>query len=288
MTLEAKLQLVSANCLHGKPVPHALRVLWQADENNDAFVKGALWLNLLTSHGELDEIFSENAADGDEGIIANTRAHRRVFERLGFFAQGDDGEFYAFDLQTGAPEDPPVVVLDTEGQYDWKGENLAEFIFRIAEDRDKGDDARSWLREHDLQLGELGELGSTTQFFPSIQKYQEGIYYECLGEPQVENPTPSEPVNVGDMLTWLLRPGPEVRAAICEVLKLPAGSRPTMYCAWCDGAGRVTNVKLPRTDATKDHAMCGVRFGMSEDEVKSLLGESAETGKKNRVEGISI
>ena len=280
MSVETTLKTVAEKCLRGRPVPCALQILWQAHEAKAPFLADALWLKLLTSLDVLDDGYSESIAGGDEGILANVRAHRRTFERLGFFAEGDDSQLYAFDLQSGPADDPPVVVLDTEGQYEWEGENLTEAIFRIAEDRDQADEARAWLEAHGLPLGELGRLGSTTQFLPSIKDYHEGIYHQNLGQPRDEKPTPSQPADPRDPFTWLLRPAAEVCAALCVLLKLPAGSRPSMHCVWCDGAGRVTTVSIPRTAATENLAVHGVKFGMKETDVNPLLGKPSETGKK--------
>jgi hypothetical protein len=273
---------ISEDCLHGRPLPRALEVLWQAHDDEDPFLADVLWLKLLTSLHVLDEGYAESIAKGDEDILANVRAHRRVFERLGFFAQADDGELYAFDFQSGSTDDPPVVALDTEGQYEWKGENLAEVMVRIAEDRDKAkaNEAHAWLSAHGLPLGELGELGSTTQFLPSIKDYHEGLYYQTLGRPRLEKSTSSQPVDPRDPFTWLLCSGPKVCAAICILLQLPAGSRPSMFCVWCDGAGRVISIKFPRTAITQDIPVQGVKFGMTETEVNRLLGKPTETGKK--------
>jgi hypothetical protein len=184
MSLENTFKLVSEKCLRGRPVPRSLQILWKAQEDNDPFLADALWLTLLTAPDEAEEGYTESFAGDDPDVLANVRAHRHVFERLGFFAKEDNGEGLAFDFQSGDASEPPVIELDTEGQYGWKGANLAEAIFRIAEDRDQGDDARAWLAAHDLALGDLGELGSTSQFLPSIQDYQEREYYKLRGEPR--------------------------------------------------------------------------------------------------------
>src|SRR5206468_2169502 len=150
----------------------------------------------------------------------------------------------------------------------------------IAEDRDQGNEARTWLAAHSLPLGDLGELGSTTQFLPSLKDYQENIYYQNLGQPRGEKPTPTQSADPRDPFTWLLRPAAEVRGALCVLLKLPAGATPTMFCVWCDGEGRVTNVKIPRTPATEHTPIQGVKFGATKAEIAKLLGKPTEAGKK--------
>ena len=49
------------------------------------------------SRANLDEKGQKNRL-----VLASVRAHRRVFERLGFFAEGHDGNLFAFDLQGGS------------------------------------------------------------------------------------------------------------------------------------------------------------------------------------------
>jgi len=52
---------------------------------------------LLTSLDVLEEAFGAALEAESHDIAANVRAHRRVFERLGFFAEGEDGALWAFE-----------------------------------------------------------------------------------------------------------------------------------------------------------------------------------------------
>jgi hypothetical protein len=131
-----------------------------------------------------------------------------------------------------------VIELDTEGQYEWKGVGLAEAVFRIAESMHRREEARKWLQAHGLILGELGELGSTTQFLPSIKDLHDRFNCEFLGRPRALIPSSKEPADSRDLFTWLLRPSEEVCKVIAILLNLPAEARPSEFWVWCDGESR--------------------------------------------------
>ena len=281
MSLEDKLKLVSQNCLHGRPVPRSLQCLWKAQEEGDRFLADVLEIKLLTSLEVLQQGYSEAIADGDSGILASLRAHQRVFERIGFFAVKDDGELWAFDFQSGSPTEPPVVELDTEGQYRWQGADVVEVIFRAAERLGKGQEARDQFEAQGFVLGDIGELGSTTQFFPSIQKFHDRLYYDLLQKPRTTVPSSDQPADPHDLFTWLLRPGDEVCRAIAVLRGLPAGSKPAEEWVWCDGEGRVTQIVVRNRGSSQEMQVKGVKLGMSPKEVVKLLGKPIKMGRES-------
>jgi hypothetical protein len=282
MATSANQLAVSQNCLHGKPLPKSLEILWAAQERRDAYLADEIRLELLTSVDELNEGYGEAIAGDDADILANVRAHQRVFARLGFFAKDEDGGFYASDLASPAA-DPPVVWLDSEGQYTWRGIHLAEAVFRLTGVLDRGAEALAWLSEHGLPVDgprDFGrvEIGATTQFLPSMKDLHKRHYLELLGKPVAIKVAPSEAAAPRDPATWLRRPGAEVREALASLLKLPPGS--TFERAWvaCDADGRVNTIWFYDTPATHGVAVHGITFGMSRKKAEAALGSPSAKG----------
>jgi hypothetical protein len=278
--MEAKRKsALSKQCFHGAPMPKSIEKLWDAVEEEDDFITDTLALTLLESRDALNDGYGDELLEESEDTAANVRAHRKVFERLAFFAQGDDGELFAFDLETGPKDDPPIVKLDTEGEYDWVGVNLAETIFRLAEDVDEGEEAESWLEENEWSTGPWGELGSTTGHLPSLGKLQAGLYWELVGKPRPHAPTPERAADPHDAATWFLRPGPEVLAALQELHGIGKDEFPEEQWLECDGEGRVTTVWLHETEGLTLH---GVAFGDSHEKVMQQLGKPKQEWDEER------
>ncbi len=270
MTAEEAQRIVK-NCLRGRSMPRSLEVLWKCQQEGDAALASMFRIeSLLNDLAPLDDGYGDAIARESADIAANVAAHRKIFEQLGFFAAVEDGAFLAYWLEDPAPE-PAVVKLDSEGQYGWAGQNAAEALFRLAEDRDAAG-ARAWLQKQGLDLAELGELGSATQFLPKLGDAHERIYYTNLGEPRPAREMAAVPADPGDPTTWLLRPGAEVKEALIRIL----GAPPMEYCVWCDGAGLVTQVKL--SAKTNTQPVLGVAIGSSKVEVEQILGPPAKTG----------
>jgi hypothetical protein len=78
---------ISRACLRGRPCPASLLTLCAGCFPGSLIAAHGI-KRLLTSLDVLDE-GSLEAESPD--VAANVRAHRRVFERLGFFAEGEDG-----------------------------------------------------------------------------------------------------------------------------------------------------------------------------------------------------
>jgi len=277
--MASTLKTVSEKCLGGRPLPSGLATLWKAHEEGDAFLADDLGITLLTSLDPLEDGYGESIAEGNPDILANVRAHRKAFERLGLFAKDDDSGFLGYDFQMGPADDPPVVQLDSEGQYSWKGANLAEALYRVAEDKGDPDKAKEWLAAHGLPVGELGVLGSTTQFLPSITDWHSELYYEFKGQPRSKIAGSVKSADPTDPDTWLLRPGKDVSQALSALLKSPPNSTPSEQWVSCDGEGRIATIWLKQRAETKQMAIWGVRFGMPENEVTALLGQAEKTGK---------
>ncbi len=265
--LEDILKAVSTSCLHGQRPPHALEVLWRAYEAGGRSLGEQLGIELLTSASRLEETYPPESPDPD--IAANLRAHRRMFERLGFFARDNEGAFWAFHLDHLPADDAPVVRLDSEGQYDWLASSVPEALFRAANDAES---MRVWL-EHRLPLAEVGDVGASTQFLPSLKKLHERWYWEQRGEAcPPPAPDAAEAATARHPLTWVLRPVSEVRPALNELLGLEPDSLPQQQWVDCDADGRVNTVWLHRTPATEAIVIRGVGYGMSEPEIVALLG----------------
>jgi hypothetical protein len=268
-------------CLHGKPLPASLKVLWNAQQRRDQFLETRLDLELLSSLAALEDGYGEGIADGNADILANVRAHHRVFSRLGFFAQDGDGGFLAFDLASPSA-DPPVVLLDNEGQYGWQGIHLAEAIFRMVRHED-GAVALAWLAAHGLPVEgpndfDQVDIGASTQFLPSMRSLKERMDAEELGETVVIKTPPSAPAVAGNPTTWLRRPRDEVRDALLSLLGLDAGS--TLQRQWiaCDAEERISTLWFHDTPATHAVAVHGITFGMTIQKVMNLLGSPSRKG----------
>lgn len=265
--LEDILKTVSMSCLHGQRPPHTLEALWRAHETGDRLLSEQLGVELLTSVSELEETYPPDSPDTD--VAANLRAHRRMFERLGFFALDNEGAFWAFHLDHLRADDAPVVRLDSEGQYDWLAGSMPEALFRAANDSES---VRVWLEHHHLPLVEVGDVGASTQFLPSLKKQHERCYWEHRGKLCPPPPDAAEAATARHPLTWLLRPASEVRPALNELLGLERDSLPNQSWVMCDADGRVDTVWLHRTPATEAIVIRGVGYGMREAEIVALLG----------------
>jgi len=262
---------LSQRCLWGHPVPGSLEVLWDRHQKRDRAL-GALFgiERLLVDLNPLDDGYGDAIASESEDIAFNVRAHRTMFEQLGFFAAIEDGAFLAYWLRADLPE-PPVVQLDSEGTYRWQGGTAAEALFRIAEERDDGDAARTWLATRGLALGTVGELGTSTQFLPDLDDLHARTYYQNRGEPR---PTPVEaaaPADARAPETWLLRPGSEVKDAITKLL----GAPPAEFCAWCNGDGLVKQILLGR-EMPAGVTVLGIPIGATRTHVEKQLGKPAK------------
>jgi hypothetical protein len=98
MSTKDLIETVSTNCLHGRPLPKALCVLWDAFNDSDRFITETCGLSLLKSLDALGRGYGPELEKESPDIAANIRAHRRLFTRLGFFAEDDDGGLLAIAL----------------------------------------------------------------------------------------------------------------------------------------------------------------------------------------------
>jgi hypothetical protein len=197
---------------------------------------------LLTNLDVLEDGYGDAIAAEGGDVAANVRAHRRVFERLGFFAEGEDGVLWALDL-TSNVEEPPVVGLDTEGQYAWLGIDLAQVLGR--------DEEAAWV---------------ATQFLPSLSKLQARYYHEEKGAPRPPTRISPLPAVPDDPASWLARPGSEVAAALAALM--PAREP----IASCDDEGLVSTIWLPREGPLARLSVRGIALGSSVHTVRERLG----------------
>ena len=239
---------ISRVCLRGRACPDSLAKLW------DAHARGALpetygIRRLLSSLDVLEDGYG--AADrGRKGadIAANVRAHRRVFERLGFFAEDSDGALWAFDLGAVVDE-PPVVALDAEGQYSWIGIDLAQVL------------------AHDEE-----GAGVSTQFLPGLDDLHRGYYAEETGAPRSPRIAATLPAVADAPESWLRRPGGEVRAVLGPTL-------PREPVVRCSGDGLVRTVWLPREGPLAALLVRGVGLGADAAGVRRRLGAPTSEGR---------
>ena len=252
-------------------MPRSLEVLWDRHQKRDSALRNLFEIEqLLVDLKPLNTGYGEAIAGESEDIAANVRAHRTMFEQLGFFAAIEGGAFLAYWLRADLSE-LPVVRLDSEGTYGWQGGNAAEALFRIAEESDDGDAARTWLAAHGLELGVVGELGTSTQFLPDLDDLHARTYYQNCGQPRPTLEMAVAPADVRSPATWLLRPGPEVRAAMTKLL----GAPPADFCAWCSGNGLVKHILLGR-EFPPGLTILGIPIGSTRAHVEKQLGKPAK------------
>lgn len=265
---------VSHNCLGGRPLPRSLEILWENDED----AEDALEIHLLDEPDWVDD-----SADSDPHVRANVQAHREMFQKIGFFAKGDEGELYGYWWGTNSPE-PPVVTLDSEGSYEWAGIDLTEAMLARFHREDPDEDEQydwdyteNWLNQHNLPTAELTDLGATTQFLPNLADMHSRRYHELVGDPRPAV-TPSEaPADPADPLSWLMRPADEVRAAMTALL----GAPPTEHRVWTLGDGLVESVMFDRRMPVIP-VVLGVTVGSTRDEVRQCLGHGEELAPVRR------
>ena len=271
------LPSLSTLCFHGQPVPVPLRkVLAAGDDADDPL--GDCEIELLTSLTPLDAGYGDHVAAESASIAANVRAHRRLFQRIGFFAEDGDGGFIGFHLDTENRDDPPVVQLDSEGQYRWLGITLGDALLRLADDLGDVERMGQWLRALEITTAPLKTVGATTQFLPSLQDLQERWYYEELGTPRRALDSSVAPAVPNNPNTWLLRPGAEVAGVLRSLLGVAAGDFPDKQWVACDGDGRVNTIWLQRVGATASTSVLGFGFGAIPSQIEASLGPPQRRG----------
>jgi hypothetical protein len=258
------MRRISDQCLRGRPVPRSLAALWDAADGGESLWERFRIECLLRDLAPLDAGYGEAIARESEGAAASIRAHREIFQQLGFFAESQNGGFLAFWLRDESPE-PVVLELDDEGQYAWRGENLAEVLVRRVEDDPEG--ARTWLAERGVELGALGELGASTQFLPDPQKLHEELFRAARGEERRRREPARNPASPNDFSSWLLRPGPEVKSAIERRLGAPCRH----FCAWCGADGLVDSMRFDKR--LDPGPVLGIALGAPRTSVTAALGE---------------
>jgi hypothetical protein len=270
----AREEQISRTCLHGRALPRSLKVLWvEAETGNGVLIRTFGIERLLTDLTQLDIGYGEAVASESPDIAANIRAHRLVFEQIGFFAALRDDEFLGFWLRDDSPE-PAVVRLDSEGQYAWLGITAAEALFHLGHNKTQDEPALRWLRENALKLAESSEMGASTQFLPDLGDLHAEMYYAYLGRPRARREQAKAPAHPQDPTTWLLRPGPEVQEAFTKF----AGGPPMHFCVWCTGEGLVKAVTLG-DQTPRGTTFLGISLGATRQDVEKQLGEPAKTGK---------
>jgi hypothetical protein len=187
--------------------------------------------------------------DGGD-VAANVRAHRRVFERLGFFAEDHDGSLWAFDLASPV-EEPPVVGLDTEGQYAWLRVDLAQAFAR--------DEEVAWV---------------ATQFLPSLGDLQVRYHHEEKGSPMPPARRSARVAVADDPVSWLAQPGAEVAAVLGR--RVPARGP----IAKCDDEGLVFTIWLPREGPLSRLSARGITRGSPVAAVRRELGAPTKEGAR--------
>jgi hypothetical protein len=252
-------------------VPPPLSRLSRAVERGDGLL-AACDIALLTSLDPVEARYGAELAAGSDDAAATVRAHRRVFERLGFFAEDSDGCFLALDLATGPADDPPVVHLDPGGRYQWLGRDLGEALLRHAHLRGQLDAMAAWLGERAFRVRPLPAIGATTQFLPDLAKLHERWRDEERGAAQPAEETDGSPAAPDDPMSWLLRPGPEVAVALAALLGLAPGAVPPRQWVGCDGEGRVVAIWFRRVKAAASARVLGFGHGARRADVEAALG----------------
>jgi hypothetical protein len=158
--LNTVLSRVSANCLRGQPVPDDLRSLWQAQLDGDEFLADHEFLLVDDLNEEFFEGYDENSGAPEHSV----RAYKRMFEHIAFVATTMDGGRLGYWLGAtlrvpGQPvAESPVVELDSEGQFELKGANLAEyFLIQFGDSPEEFSEIRDWLVGLNIPVGVSGQ-----------------------------------------------------------------------------------------------------------------------------------
>jgi hypothetical protein len=124
---------VSRNCLHGLPPPDDLRRLWQVNDDH-------LWLDYVPFRlvDKLADDFFTGYRETDGVSPQVVIAYQKMFEHIAFVGKREDGELVGYWLgpENRSPSDSPIVELDTEGQFDLLGRNLAEYLLACVNSED--------------------------------------------------------------------------------------------------------------------------------------------------------
>jgi hypothetical protein len=159
------LERVSKNCLHGHPLPDDLRLLWQANDDQP-------WLDyvpfLLAE--TLDDDFFAGYRETDGVSPQIVTAYQKMFAHIAFVGKRDDGELVGYWLgpENRSPSDSPIVELDTEGQFDLQGRNLAEYLLACAD----SDDDFTNLRRILVDLGFVITAKTQTELLETFDALQ--------------------------------------------------------------------------------------------------------------------
>jgi hypothetical protein len=256
MTSHELLSTISTKCLAGNPVPAALKKIWEVAQD-DKYIANFLGINLLTDQ---EPVISKYSAS----------EYLNAFNLLGFFATTYDNSDWAFFLSPASLADPPVLEIDSEGSFQWRGLNLAEALFsqamRIALDEDDEDEqvdfAREWLSKHGLDVSGYGEY--STQFLPD--------FYYRVAEPEQPLEPPLKLADPTDVETWLLRPGAEVQQAIQSATGLTTAALAQKRWVRCDGLGNVCSVLLKKSPENEGLKLRDIGFTSTEQDVRNAFG----------------
>jgi hypothetical protein len=119
------LDRVSANCLRGEPPPDDLRRLWKANRTKP-------WDDIVPFElvEELDDSFFAGYREKDGVPPEAVAVFNKMFGHIAFIGRREDGELVGYWLgpENRHPSKSPIVELDTEGQFELVGRNLAEYL----------------------------------------------------------------------------------------------------------------------------------------------------------------
>jgi hypothetical protein len=128
--------------LHGQEPSDELKRLWNANRTEP-------WYDFVsfTLVDKLDDQFLRACKDNGQVPQSVPRSFQRTFDHIAFVGCLEDGELVGYWLgpENRSIADAPIVQLDTEGTFDLRGHNLAEYLLsRVFSDEDY-DELRSVL-----------------------------------------------------------------------------------------------------------------------------------------------
>lgn len=151
--IDEVLKKVSENCLRGQPVPAALRVLWEAQLAGHSPI-GAV------EHGEVELVsgYDDEFFEGYDaefcGSAAVARAYERMFRQIAFIGREADGGLIGYWLrgERGSIEEAPIVILDSEGQFQCTAATLQDhFVQSAGEDPEAVASIRRWFQRRGIE-----------------------------------------------------------------------------------------------------------------------------------------
>jgi hypothetical protein len=170
--------------LNGEPVPDDVKKILR--HTKSLFDRWGIELNWDDGWAPwLDMSYLTEADRSNPDIMANVRAIADVCGLIAFIAARDEGEYYGYwrGPSMRPVADTPLVLLDSEGQFELCGSTFAEAVLRrTSHDEQAFSEARDWLKSLGIAgLPESLEHLACPRDEPSPDALHKRLYHQYLG-----------------------------------------------------------------------------------------------------------